>query len=336
MNLLNRGINLKIDSAIQELCETSNRSSSSTRLVLYLLVVISIIQLIVVLNTFDYSWHNLYINKEKRTFEKEQKSLQDSQSIPTCLHNSKIATDPNQYQYLERYSLENFEILKLPVVGVPIHVNDTGLASGIMLCILFLILVFTLEREEINLCIALRAITFRYTKDSDETEFRHEIKSMIDQTFASNTQKIQNPDLLNEISQSFLEEINRTRRNYHYNFLTMNEIFTQPNTNITEVFSTEGYSESNWKRSILKYKYWLVALIFGIALINDLSTYEKGFEKYGQGRTIGHLLIMTVTLVVLIILISKCQKITQRILGRYNNFRTNGYQFQMPYWANRN
>lgn len=327
MPTIKRGINLKIDSAVQDLCETSNKSSSSTRSVLYLLVVISIIQLIVVFNTFPFSWHNLFMERQKHSLDSTITVLKFQLETKNTSNSDEIKELRNEKQILERYTLENYEILRLPLINVPIHVNDTGLVSGILLCILFLILVFTLEREEINLCIALRAITYRYTDDSDGDEFKGEIKTLLESRNQDEELSEEEKKENEKQNKELLGEINKTRRNYHYNFLTMNEIFTQPNTNIDGVFNEEGNTTGQWKVNILKYKYWLATIIFFLTLANDGWTYEKGFEKYGEGRTIGHYIAMVITLFVMIILTIKCQKTTERILYRYNNFKKKGYEF---------
>ena len=312
--MLKTGINLHIDSSISEICNISNKSSSQTRAVLYLVLSACFIQIIVFLNTYQYSWHNLKHEKEMQKIDLESSDLINS--IGSNL-NKTINTQNFQYlqqkkMQLERYDLENFELLRIPIINLPIHVNDTGLITGILLSIFFLILVFTLQREEKNLMLALNAISNRYTDDSDEISF----KDFLD----AQSSDINRTDLLTEI--------NKTRRSYHYNQLTMNEIFTRPNLSIDDEMANKG--NNNLANSLLNNKYYLAWLILLLTLIHDLGTMEKGIVHYSSSRTFAHYLLMILCTIVLFWLTFKCNSITKSILRRYNKFIANGYKFVKP------
>ncbi|MEJ7677376.1 MAG: hypothetical protein WKG06_05780 [Segetibacter sp.] len=95
-------------------------------------------------------------------------------------------------------------------------INDLGIFAGFSFIVLLLILNFILNRKVSNLKIALNSITKRYSDDADEKCFEDFLNLQTDKIKA-------------------LHAINLTRRKYHYNFLSMNEIFNVPNK-----FSNEG------------------------------------------------------------------------------------------------
>lgn len=310
--MLKTGINLRIDSSINEICEISNKSSSQTRAVLYLVVIAAMIQFIVLLNTFEYSWQKLKHDKKIAELNNSIDSLQESLNTnPENRKTIELLRYQNQSKLqLERYDIENFELLRIPILNISIHVNDTGLISGVLLCILFSILVFTLEREETNLCLALNAITNRYTNDSEHDLF----KDAIEKFGQENKDEV-------------LAEINKTRRSFHYNLLTMNEIYTKPEISI-QLYSKK--KTNDFKTKLLNEKYSFAIAILTITFIHDLITMGIGFSEYSVERTIAHYIFMFSSISLLLYLTIKCNKITKNILKRYNNFKKNNYKFEQP------
>lgn len=305
---LRKGIDLHIDRYVHELCEVSNRSSTSTRSVMYLLVVSTIIQLLVFLNTFKFSWNT--IAREKRLVELEQeitsldmKGLENLNPVAPDLRRTLL----REKVQLDKFKAENFGILRVPILNIPIHVNDTGLLAGIILTTLLIILRFTLEREETNLKISLKAVTNRYTDEADSAFF--------DTTSIEEDEKISRTDAV--------ALINKTRRSYHYNFLTMNEIFTKPNSTLTR---EENKSPRKWKEFLLNNKYWISAIIYTATCLHDLLTIYIGFDNYGIPRTIGHYVALVIAGIFIFVQTHKCSKITKSILKVYNDFQKSNYQ----------
>lgn len=307
--LMKKGINLEIDLSVQDVCKASNGASGSTRTVLYLLVVTSLLQLMVLLNTTSHSWQGLYEEKMNKKWDADIDSICTAGNGITDCNHDKVRALYNEKQSLSRFTLENYKTIRLPLINTVMHINDTALISGIFLCILFLILIFTLDREEGNICIALRYITNRYTFDADAKKFEDFLATDKEQ------------------AKKQLAEINKARRKYHYNFLTMNEVFTQPNTTFKEMLEDRADSSAHWKRRILGNKYWLVGGIYLLTLVNDLLTINVGIEKYGAGRTFFHIGISILAFVAIVLLTGKCNEITRRILKRYNHFRDNNFEF---------
>ncbi len=309
--MLDTGINLQIDSSINEICEISNKSSGQTRAILYLVVLTAMIQLIVFLNTFYFSWHNLKHKKKIAEIESNILVCQDSlrDNVNDRIFIEKYRNLSQVKLQMERYHMENFELLRIPILNISIHVNDTGLISGILLCILFFILVFTLEREETNLCLALNAITNRYSDESEYDLF----KDILEEEKTLEGRK------------KLLAEINKTRRSFHYNLLTMSEIYTKPEISIQ---LNKGNKKSLISSEFLNKKYWFAFIILSITFIHDLITVKTGVKDYSTFRTIIHYLLMGLSILLLYYLTRKCNQITKSILIRYNKFKSNDYEFR--------
>lgn len=309
---LEKGINLQIDSSITTICELSNRSSSQTRAVMYLIVIAAFIQLVVVLNTFNGSWQNL---KYKNDLERINRDIRDisNQNKGSNLFEKDLISEKQKYDFqeklqIERFHVENFTILRVPIINMPIHVNDTGLVSGMLLCILYFILLITLEREEINLCLALNAIHHRYSDDSDAIKFKEELE-----VFGDKDKK------------EILKDINLKRRSYHYNLLTMNEIFIKPNISIN-LKTTDSLSK-RIKTKALNYKYYFGFGVFCLSMLFDILTRKIGYNNYSIDRTVAHIVSMVIAFMVLFYLMIKCKQRSSIILNRYNNFKESGYTF---------
>ena len=85
------------------------------------------------------------------------------------------------------------------------------------------VLRFTLAREMNNLRIAFNSITERYPNDADQDDFKEYIKLPLSTAQHGVVRLPQNNDI-----DPVLTDINFVRRRYHYNFLSMNEIFNVP------------------------------------------------------------------------------------------------------------
>ncbi len=309
--MLDTGINLQIDSSINEICEISNKSSGQTRAVLYIVVLTAMLQLIVFLNTFYFSWHNLKHRKKISEIENNILACKDSIKVNNTdkIFIEKYRNLNQEKLQMERYHMENFELLRIPILNISIHVNDTGLISGMLLYILYFVLVFTLEREETNLCLALNAITNRYSDDSENDLFDNILKRKESE----------------EDKQKLLAEINKTRRSFHYNLLTMNEIYTKPEISIQ---LNERNNKSLISSDFLNKKYWIAFAILSITFLHDLITIYIGIANYSFLRTLFHYCLMGLSIYILFKLTRKCNQITTSILNRYNEFKAKNYEFR--------
>lgn len=369
---IDKGIHLEIDTAVTLICETSNKSSSSTRNVLYLIVLASVVQFTMFLDTFNGSWNILKYDKIKENNVKEVDSLRCLVLDPKLFYLKCIAKERagnNSFRHLillsrqmnlpfagnlqhcdsfykqriesinrmdtasfrsiamseienlnekgiliERHMNENVRLFRIPIINLSLHVNDTASISGIMLVILFFVLIYTLEREDLNLFIAMRTIDNRYSDNSDEAKF----KNMFDE----NKSDAENMELL--------AEINRTRRKYHYNYLTMNEVFTRPDiSNKQEYISPTSYLGElffKFKMKILKYKYTIVLISYGITVFNDWMTREKGYQLYNVQRTDIHLMVSLFFFILIAGLVWLCTRKGEKVLYRYNRFQENDYR----------
>lgn len=319
---INKGINLCIDAEMTRICEVSNKSSSSTRNVLYLIVIACLVQITIFLDTFQYSWTNLKHVKKIEQLEAGIANISEK-ILRSDLNNQFARFLQNELNSLkqekislERFLNENIGLFRIPIINLQLHVNDTAIISGFLIVTLMIILMYTLDREEINLCIALKSVQNRYSDNSDISQF----SKMLDEC----------PN--NETRRELITEINKTRRKHHYNFLTMNEVFTRPSTSADEVIANEeslSETENNLKTWFLKNKFLIVAFFYGLTLSNDLLTYRKGYA-YSVLRTNIHIFVSIIFFLAIFYYSNKVNKKSAKILYRYNSFKFNNYKIIDP------
>ena len=278
-----RGVDLEIDGSIQKICEASNATSSSTRSVMYILLIINILSIIIILNTRDNNWSYSRLKNIHR-------SIVANQGDPTKLDSLRAVESA-----LIRNRVENVQTVKLPILGNAFDVNDLIIIVGFSFVILLVILRFTMMREVNNLKIALHAISERYPGHANKETF---------QPYLDAQAKI-DPTLKEE---DVLKAINFTRRKYHYNFLSMNEIFTLPPLEVEEeeidekkdskkkkeieeeekVEKKRKKGRRGWLSSfLLAYMYWIPAIIYFFILRNDMRTLEFGWGSSEENTRLG-------------------------------------------------
>ncbi|HUM51547.1 MAG TPA: hypothetical protein PK431_07005 [Chitinophagales bacterium] len=298
-----QGLDLKIDDSIHKICETSNTTSSSTRSVLYVLVVINLMAIVGVLNTHPYDWSTERIN-----------GLMDN------IHAAKIQTlglsdtsiESNQLEKLKlelhdeiRREIDNFKTVNIPILGNTFDVNNLALVSGLTFSILLIVLKFTLSRETNNLKIAFNSITERYVDAANEEDFKDYLK----------------PFTALEREHSLMS-INYVRRQHHYNFLSMNEIFSLPPLK---------YTQNDYSRSIrksLQKLFWFPFVIFAIVFFNDLLTLKIGL-KVSPIHTIISLGFSIFFGVIIATLCQSCTKQKRIIDNLYYQFKNKEFRYDV-------
>jgi hypothetical protein len=295
-----KGFDLKTDGAIQETCRVANESTGLTRSVLYAIVFTSVLSVIALWNSRENSWLSLRINLIAEQKNALIDSLLDSTRImaltecqfasDTCCQkaatiarlertfkkmHSRIDDKKVQLDKLLKVEAESSTRFHIPVFGTSTDVNDLGITSGLALSILMFILLFTLGREYNNLKIAFLSITERYTDHCDKRLFREE--------YAEAAGKISNNETIDGAENSdyedrymnFLKDLNFTRRKHHYNYLSMNEIFTLPT--LSNNFKPSGI------KKLSTYVIWLSPIVAQSAIFcYDLSTRKNGMTLDGD------------------------------------------------------
>lgn len=270
-----KGLKLNIDPQIQQLCEVSNNSSSNTRGIIYVLVVMSVVSLIGILNTSrPTNWTNDRIEDAKKDYIEtiEKKQITASDSIECLI--KKI----NLQKEVENKS-DKIEFVQLPIFGNIFDVNNLSLISGISFIIILYITRYTSRREKKNLRIALHAISQRYP---DPEEYLNNVAKFIDITPQA---ILSNADFKDKetINDNQVRIYNYIRRKYHYNFLSMNEVFTIPEDILSEKEHGEEKKESlSIEKSkdesiLLSYFLYIPFLIYLLIFFNDLSTIDKAW-----------------------------------------------------------
>jgi hypothetical protein len=165
-------------------------------------------------------------------------------------------------------------------------------------------------REINNLKIALQAISERYSDDSNKDFFQLYIEK---QKTASITEE------------AILKEINFIRRKHHYNFLSMNEIFTLPPLEVDDKERKSYFL--NW---IVNKIYWFPLIIYVLILLNDILTFDIGWKLHPINTSIG-LLIAFICLVALKILCKRCANQKKIINNLYSTFKERGYRYDRSF-----
>lgn len=305
-----KGVDLQIDQHTQVLCETYNRSSGTTRSVLYVLLLVNVITLIAVFNSnWRFNWTNdrlkIYddsINFKQRKLYSENYFFKKAAKIDSLKKDSlkfykgkaldsaksKAAEyskrDSEQYfkvngikqqidfakrqrDALEKSAIDNYYMIKVNFIGIAFDINDLGSISGIALILLLIVLRFTITREKNNVKIAFNSITERYPQGADKKYFNEYFDSIFKSPSASGKAGEKETDVPDEW-ESKLADINYVRRRYHYNFLSMNEVFNLPKLSVSRnITQTKPMG-----KIINEYLFYFPLVIYSYALLNDMTT----------------------------------------------------------------
>lgn len=292
-----KGIDLKIDSSVQELCQACNSSANDARSILYFLSVVVILFFIIFLNSTINNWYEIrlaYTHNELLEAKEELKNNarpQDTFAIKERLELYKVMHD----KYLERYL--NSHQINLPIIGISIDILDVGLIAGVSFIILLSFLRFALGRTVENLQITFYSITNRYTDSSDKMEFQLILE-----------------DSRKKEAENLLGKYNYSRRLFHYNFLVMNEIFNLPLSD-----AHKNYLRTRLLAKIL----WLPFIIFSLHVVTDLI-YLSDLLQLAQIRTILMFILCVIIFVVLGIQSKACSRKLAIIPSLYRDFFMDG------------
>lgn len=332
-----KGLDLKIDATVQKLCDISNNSSSQTRAVLYILVIISIVSVIAVVNTFPYAnW-----TKERIQVKKDRlKGINDS--ILQLKNNDANFLRDSQRIYMRKKiveieiekeisnKVERVATVQLPILGNAFDVNNLAILTGIGFVIILIIARYTSSREKKNLRIALHAITERYPEPEDYLNETTKIIDILPSAFIIDDNLVQKYKAL--IDDKAIKSYNLIRRRFHYNYLSMNEVFTSPEDALmTEERDEERIETISFKKSpvakfIMKYLLFFPFSVYLIIIVNDLLSL-----KVGLGLSISHTIVQyTLSYICLITIAFLCRECNnQKLISQayYDNFIANEYKF---------
>lgn len=312
-----KGLDLKIDNSIHEICKTSNETAGSTRSVLYILLLINILAIIAVLNSYESkyasNWTKIRIDNNVQAISDIFENLQDTSPnksfYDSIIPYFNLEINKKRLENNLKNEMENVHLVHIPVLGNQFDINDLGLIGGISIIILMIITRFTLTREANNLKIALKAISDRYFDDANEEEFF---------TYLQSEEKIRK-DSFNK--KEAMEAINYTRRQHHYNFLSMNEIFNSPPL---EIISQK--SEFKTIEKIIMKMFWFPFFVYTLICINDFSTISGGL-KLSYFNTIMLIVFEIIFLFIIFICSKQCTSLKKNILDLFTNFKDNSYKY---------
>lgn len=256
-----QGLDLKIDNSVHELCKVSNETSSHTRGILYFIMLITLLSFIAVLNTHKINWIGSRIELAKK-------------DVKTKIRNGEeYDTARVKYESLVRSKVENYSVVRLPVLGIAFDINNLSLVSGFALTFLLIVLRFTINREYINLKIAFNSIIGRYPDNANWSDFEKSFPLGQD-TPGEGAKNGNQPTATTTEKDEWLKQINRKRREHHYNYLSMNEVFNMPPSK-SKLYDS-GFLK--WFRNFVsKSLFALPLLSYVIIAINDYFTFEKGW-----------------------------------------------------------
>jgi len=345
-----KGFDLEIDSSVKEICGVYNATSGSTRTVIYVTVLVSIIAFIAVINTTRRSWTRARIQHANATllddeisrgnttarYRHSQDSLtqrylslkkipgidlsrlqvqyqgqqrRGSMKYQTQLFRDsvKLDVDIDHYLSLSRSRFESDGRVSIPLMGNSFDVNNLGYIAGITFFVLLVMLRFTLAREKDNLKIAFDTISKRYPKGGDEPVDYNM------QTIA----KVDDSDL----------SVNFLRRRFHYNSVSMSEIFNLPKLEV----SRNLMQKTKIGLLVKNHLFFSPYVVYTLILANDLTTFRRGWESSPlltiAAYTFGFFYWSAIAF-----LCESCNK-QKRIISLYfDHFYENGYFVEKSYF----
>jgi hypothetical protein len=107
-------------------------------------------------NIRDHGWSEVHV-KAWRVFQDEERQLARSagtNGVVVLPKHPKYGEPKIQDEYMKEY-VRRMMLVQLPLLGMPIDVNDIGTFGGFWLTALLLLLALAVAREHENLCLAL-------------------------------------------------------------------------------------------------------------------------------------------------------------------------------------
>jgi hypothetical protein len=347
-----KGFDLKIDENIQKLCEVSNSSSSTSRGVLYVLLLICIICIISVINSFSlpemkekgkYSFFGIPINHNLNWLsERKQKLVDDlamirdslayydtvkvTDCIDTTINKCKIATlkhnqwfNQRKWESIVKNEGENLYTIRIPIIGNSFDINNLAVFTGMSFICVLIVLWVTIRREKKNLRIALYAVSDRYPNVDDFNKYLAVADITGDWKFMDDHEK-------GKIGTKFLDEFNLTRRKHHYNFLSMNEMYTVPVDLLDDEKDKSNFRQTILGNIIVRYFYAFPFVCYGVVFCNDLLSIQAGFT-YSAPHTVFQIFTTFVNLAIIAYLCEKCNKEKTTAQSFYDGFKKNNFIF---------
>lgn len=294
----------------------------------------------------ELSAFRLYTITQMQGFIKDSINLARQMNAELCIRRQQYQAIAHQaaelhdkHEGLERIKGENTLLIHMPVLGVAVDVNDLGMVAGITFSLLMFILIFTLNREYSNLKLAFVSITRRYTDYSEMESFLPIYKSIllapvpedtIELAGAFSPKAAQKPPLNEQADdyadffkkdgdfKEFVKEVNYIRRQHHYNFLSMNEVFTLPTLD-------QGDKEPPVWQNLTYLVFIPPLLIQGIITYYDFRTVNIAF-KFDSQATINALVFDAIFLVIIGLITFACLRKKYHFGLLWNTFYKEGYR----------
>jgi hypothetical protein len=304
------GIDLKIDDSVTRICEVSNSSSSNTRNIWYIIVIVSTLSFAEFWNTHPKNLSSERVDYYKKEFltlmpEIAADSALKGRSLDTSKINFELQTAKNMLDIFTRLDIQNGNI-QIPILGNYFDIADLGLFAGFAFVVLLLILKFILLRKVMNLKKALTAISARYSDDAEAALFAgyHGV---------------------DPLAKTTLYSINLYRRRYHYDILCMNEIFTVAPEKIPVVWFSDRTIE--WCR---KKVFFIPLVVFVLIVSNDIA----GIWLYGWGiYKANHIFLLVINALYLYLVYAfavRCTAKSVEIESLYADFKRNRFKYPWP------
>ncbi|WP_298120766.1 hypothetical protein [Flavobacterium sp.] len=311
-----KGLDLKIDSSIQDICNTSNATSSNTRSVMYSIMIIIILAWIAIFNTHKDNWTEQRIKDSTEkiiNLEKEmikcKKHNKNSPKRDTLNTKVSLELEKKKCEKLIENKISNIQTMNIPLFGYSFDINNLGSILGIAFIFLLGILRFTIKREISNLIISMNAITDRYTNEGNTIDFKYYLDNV------NESERIE-----------AISSINYIRRKYHYNHLSMNEIFNLPPLKIAGVELENSKNEERFAKWI----FWFPAVSYFLIVVNDGITLFEGFEV-SETHTFITYGITLFSMFCIFILCRICHRQKKRLMTIFKEFKENNYMLRKEY-----
>lgn len=313
------GIDLNIDENIDKICEVSNSTSSNTRSIWYIIVIVSTLSFAEFWNTHPFNvsvqrikaLHDSIYVLQNRLLKADSASKIDGVT-DTSKPKFELQLQKNFMDMLSHSLNDNIRTVRIPILGNAFDISDLVIFAGFAFIILLLFLKFILMRKVRNLKLALIAITKRYSNNSDEKYFNDYLNSKPEKD-----------------REKFLYSINCYRRQYHYNFLSMHEVL-----NTTESFDHE-FSDAKatyfdkFMESARQKIFFVPFFMCLLLTINDFVNFCIKSYNIFPFHYLVSLIISLLYLAIILWLSKKCVLQSKKIERLYSDFQIANYTYKM-------
>ena len=309
------GIGLEIDVNTQNLCEAYNKSSGVSRSVLYVLLAVSVVSIIAVFNSnWRFNWADERVHQQDTTIDRwRSDSLKNIAKLGRVLYNDSLARINEQEKQLKATDVSNFYDIKASIAGVTIDVNDLVSVFGMTLILLLVVLKFLLIREKSNLQIAFNSISERYTARADYNKQVAIWKAQLPEKEKEDT----------ENWDDLISDINFVRRRYHYNFLSMNEVFNMPALDGCDFERKRSWFSDFVNRNL----FYFFLFIYSYTIFNDFCSVSAGWN-INPSHTVVIEFIGFVSYIIVFNICRSCVDIKLEVINLFENFRTSEYRYK--------